>query len=159
MKIVAIDPGKKHLGLAIFGCGELLSCSLVPVHNTLALITIIRSRPADIYVIENQQIYSRLQSKGDPNDILELAHISGMLRGVILLTALVEQRNIQILRPRPREWKGTITKQVHHNRLEQKYPQAVSMMVEQKIPVSKRHNVWDAIGLGDWALKKPVLIC
>ena len=154
MKIVAIDPGKKILGVAVFVHGELVECSLLVVANALSLLTAIKIRQADIYVIENQQIYGRLQQKGDPNDLLELAHISGMLRGFIVSVSRAEQRDVQILRPKPREWKGTITKQVHHNRLEQQYPQAVAMMVEQKIPVSYRHNVWDAIGLGDWALKK-----
>lgn len=93
-------------------------------------------------VVEGQQFYGTAKSKGDPNQLIDLAVVTGVMVGMLGCdyTPLV---------PLPREWKGTIPKDVHHDRLRRDHPEWIAA-VEAETPKSMQHHVWDAVGLLEW---------
>ncbi len=134
--LLAIDPGVNVLGVALFVNGELWDCGLFPVDSPL--------RHADTIVIELPQIYRATRSKAPPEDILQLAFTVGKL---------AERFGQSVVLVRPREWKGTIPKEKHHPRILDKLSDAERARIP-KLSKSLLHNVIDAIGLGQYFLKK-----
>lgn len=136
---LAIDPGR-DTGWALFSTGgDLLDISV--------------SRPkvrAARVIIERPQIYDGTPPK-EANDLITLAlgagryweqyHASGSMVDFVL----------------PHAWKGTIKKDIHHNRLISHMSAREALLVHgalSKIAAGKQHNALDAFGLGKWAFKK-----
>jgi len=129
----SIDPGKHGVGLASWSGSTLLEARYVP--------TEVRLSDVDLVVCEVPQIYPMEKWKGDPNDLIDVAVVAGMHLAKGLRQVMV----------RPREWKGSVPKTIHNNRVLTQLDPLKKAMVDV-IPKTLRHNVVDAIGLGLWYL-------
>jgi hypothetical protein len=97
----------------------------------------------DQLVTEGQQVYGGRSA--DPNDLLPLAYLCGAVH--------VRVPAFQTLMPLPREWKGSLKKEVFTKQILMRlHKDELTVINEVKCPPSKLHNVIDAAGLGLWAL-------
>jgi hypothetical protein len=94
----------------------------------------------DHFLSEIPQVYRAGASKGDPDDLIQLAGVVGVF------SALVSAKVYWGVKPR--EWKGQVPKDVHHARLVKTLSEAERKMIDASAPPSLRHNVLDAVGLG-----------
>lgn len=158
MGLLAIDPGVRLCGWAYFIGAVFMDCGLfetshgkrVPrnalLYNEFRETCMIKD--VTDMIVEIPCVYGTDQQKGDQNDLIHLAYTAGIIVGHI--TAF---RNInKIGRVSPQEWKGSTPKAIHNERVKAKHPEAIPMV--ERVAKSYQHNVWDAIGLGDWALKQ-----
>lgn len=161
-RLIAIDPGVRMCGYAIFNKRKLAEAGIVRtkydnLYSQVFVLTnllsneIIYSKPCvepfNNFVIELPVVYDKKQQKGDPNDLIRLAFVAGAItRG------LCGSHFPRALTPTPREWKGTLKKEIHHERIKRACPEAEPIAL--KTAKTYRHNVYDAIGLGLWALER-----
>lgn len=156
-RLIAVDPGLRHLGVASFTDGLLEEAFLVKNpeksgrgakawhgYNRAAVCGVedylrgMVSR-ANVLVVELQQIYRR--GPGDPDDMLQVAGVAGVIVGMADLDA-------ELVGYRPREWKGSTPKAIFTKRiLARLHPEELAV-VELIKPASLRHNTVDAVGLG-----------
>lgn len=152
--ILAIDPGIRGCGAAVFdgtalhwagyvrntattGNGPFECASMADaVARELVTHTVTR------LVLEWPQIYRAGKGKGDPNDLLCLAGVDAALAGWFRAPGT---------HVRPRAWKGTIDGDKLIKRIKMRVTPAERLCVVLPCP-SLEHNVWDAIGLGLWAV-------
>lgn len=156
--ILAIDPGKRHAGCALFEDGELASAwlskadkkkaeSLGSWHAATALAVneqaVHRTYPdsIDAYVIERPEIYKG-QSVKLSNDCVDLAIVGGALAG---LGALQLTKVHFCL---PKEWKGQVEKQAMVRRIEKRLRDGEYGRVDLPKNKARQTDVWDAIGIG-----------
>lgn len=151
--VLAIDPGIRMCGCSLFVNGAFNECWLVRSKKKDWLESVrdiafqLSYGPyTTLTVIEGQVIYPTDQQKGNPNHIRKTAFATGAYFNA------VEDRAYKMLVPAPAEWKGSVPKSIHNERVKAKHPEAIPMV--ERVAKSYRHNVWDAIGLGDWALKQ-----
>jgi len=97
------------------------------------------------FISEVPQVYRAGASKGDPDDLIQLAGVVGVFAQAFRATTHFGVK--------PREWKGQVPKDVHHARLVKTLTAEEMAMVERAAPPSLRHNVLDAIGIGQWFFK------
>ena len=178
MTLIAIDPGIRGCGVAVFRMARLMTCAYVKnafraplplrVEDAARCAAMARevfewfppglidTRPSP-GVLENQQlvvefpqVYQGGAQKGDPNDLLLLAGVvsalAALCSGIALCTCY-----------RPKEWKGQVPKHIHQRRIEKRLTEVESERVTcdlATVPASLRHNAWDAIGLGLFALDR-----
>ncbi len=91
-------------------------------------------------VIEWPQIYGG-RSKGDPNDLLLLAAVTG----VVINTYL----DAEVTLLKPREWKGQTPKDIQNTRDFAKLTaQEQALVNDKQISKTKLNNVLDAVGIG-----------
>jgi hypothetical protein len=102
------------------------------------------NRP-DYFISEVPQVYRAGASKGDPDDLIQLAGVVGVFAQAFRATTHFGVK--------PREWKGQVPKDVHHARLVKTLTPEELAMVEAAAPPSLRHNVLDAVGIGQWFFK------
>ncbi|NNB84589.1 hypothetical protein [Corallococcus exiguus] len=164
MKLVAIDPGLRHCGVALFDVSSAsLFCAGLPknpepAHGALSLAswvsmagavqTWLRPRVLDEpfqLIIELPRVYSAAHQRGDQNDLIQLAGVVGTLGGA--LTPVAERRSVF-----PRDWKGTLDADAFIERIKQRLGSAEHLRVELPAAQDIHHNVWDAIGIGLHAL-------
>jgi|APCry1669188970_1035186.scaffolds.fasta_scaffold01748_7 hypothetical protein len=155
--ILAIDPGVRALGVALFGgLGQMNLMRAALIRNPIkvgngpevafaACEALVRwlevdARRIETVIVEIPRVYGAAQQKGDQNDLIALAGI-----GYAASTAIVSATNR--VRYFPREWKGTIDADQMTVRIEAKLIPAERQRIE-KCPASLRHNVIDAIGIG-----------
>jgi hypothetical protein len=157
-KLIAIDPGVKMCGFAVFADDELVDAGIVRpskrnrkslFDSAYSMANLLRDKAvlsfADL-VVERMRIYNKLAQEGDPNDLLDVAYVTGIIVGRLACY-------FRTLRtPTAHEWKGNIPKPIHHERIKRDCPQAEPLA--QKTAKTYRHNVYDAIGLGLWAIEK-----
>lgn len=99
----------------------------------------------DVVVAEVPQVYSGSKSKGDPNDLIDLALSAGRILGGLGMGTTVK----------PRAWKGTIEKSKMTEIIKARLSDLERLVVREfqssfGVPASKMHNVYDAIGIGLW---------
>lgn len=161
----AVDPGVCS-GVALFFRGSLVECGAREIPQQLSVYYEVSpgrweftvGPVLDVLVVELPQIYPHM--KGDPNDEITLARNMGKW----------EQANpsSKIVTPYPHTWKGTVPKVVTQYRvlqalgaheLEVLKPTAEERRLIEKGVEKKgsgitgyRHNVYDAVALGLWAL-------
>lgn len=161
--LFTLDPGLRGCGIAYFGDdGTLLHAKYLknPVkkgggpeawlgfmdelqeQNTQGKLPLV----VQTFVSEYPQVYRAGTSKGDPDDLLQLASVVATFASNIVAK--------DYLAVRPREWKGTVPKDVHHARVLKALDDHEKLIVEASAPPSLRHNVFDAVGIGLWWLKK-----
>lgn len=102
----------------------------------------------DYLVIEGQQIYPFSKINHDP--LLKLARLTGML----IRDYKTPEKNILI--PSASQWKGNLTKLTTQEIvLEKLDPLSIERLNNNLsgIPKFLHHNVFDAVGLGLWAIK------
>lgn len=148
--LVAVDPGKRHAGVAYFGHGLLLAASTVRVRRQARLVPevlrwvgLYTTREPSTWVVEAQQDYPGKGGRKRGLDSLrrQVDRLAAEAGAAGLVSAWVA--------PKPAEWKGQVPKEVHHRRLVE-----VLTLGER---TRWRHTVGDldardAIGLGLWAL-------
>lgn len=146
--VLGVDPGKSGFAWALFRDGKLESCGrnseqTIGAFARAALAFGTRLR----VVIERPQIYVQSRWKGDPNDLVDVAMTVGALRH-----ALRESRVELVL---PREWKGTVPKDVMGDRILLSLDVAERERVHM-LGLSKkfRLDVVDAIGIALRALDR-----
>lgn len=137
--LLAIDPGA-FTGWALFEAECLIGCGLVTPSNWGDLVaTATPRRPA--IILEEPTLYPH--SKARPADVmalqLKVGELKGRFEAVGCLVELVQ----------PRSWKGSVPKAISHARASKKLTNAERALVE-----GKRHDVWDAVALGLWRLRR-----
>lgn len=133
MNLIAVDPGALKSALAYFRDGTLRHVKFIPTIDLLE-----GCAWPDEMIIEKPQIYRRSKSKGDPNDLIDIALIAGAWwrasggRAELVL---------------PKKWKGDMEKPQCHARAWRVLTDA-----ERELFVSKSFQtssmVWDYIEHG-----------
>lgn len=101
----------------------------------------------DEVVIEKMKVYEFAKQKGAQGDIVDLAHLGGALTALARRSRLVE----------PASWKGQVPKDVVKGLVEARLSAEELATLEAclaGIAPSKRHNVYDAAGIGLWHLRR-----
>ena len=150
MKLIAIDPGVHHLGLAVFDGKELSYAHFVQATKTLDLITALDSL-ADVFsdtrvVIEQMTTTGNRARRGRTNDLLD---VSVMIGRIFQWAAAGRPELVPI-----RKWKGQATKDVTRNRCLAKLSKYELQVVFLPKDKKRQTDVWDAVGIGLWALKR-----
>jgi len=164
--LVALDPGLRECGVAVFDLdnGELLAAGMPenPERKARGLAAWARMAAAVVRYVselldplrsagtlgsvsvasECPQVYTAGKSKGDPNDLIELAGVVGRVAGGLGATS---ERSYL-----PREWKGTLDGDVMVERIRSRVDERPVERSRVQLPRAqdKHHNVWDAIGVG-----------
>jgi hypothetical protein len=163
--LLSVDPGLTSTGWAAWNRGVLISCGLVRSYERTplqraeetvhALQRLLPYGETVELVIEKPRVYQQRKQKGDPNDLLDIALVIGVIvKGV---------PHHNVIAVEPRTWKGTIRKPRHleayvvHTRLmtslsEGELAQYVKGL--QRCSPSLRHNVADAVGIGAWRIRQ-----
>ncbi len=161
MTHIGVDPDTHGCGVAIdwgYGGGQPLAAFLLQSkartlaeraqemsNNLAAHVARLPGFGRVFLCIEGQQIYRSERSKGDPNDILKLAVVTGAVLGALGTRMALEDIEL----PLPRQWKGGLPKKEHHRRLARDFPHWVEP-VKRDTTDSLQHHVWDAVGLLEW---------
>ena len=150
--MITIDPGLNGCGVAFWGVKELQAAYYLPRNSRVeqkpfGMAETLRSAvesamPVERIIIEKPQIYPSMPVPSD--DLLNLHEMSSIFVGLL-------GRTVEWVRPR--EWKGSVRKEIMTNRLI-----AIMDNTDENgdivLPTAKslQHNVYDAIGIGLWAL-------
>lgn len=156
LNFVAIDPGLRGCGVAWFRDGRLKEAAYVESRERTA-------RGADCFVgmadavhewrlnqdceyhytvIELPQVYQSKHQKGDQDDLVQLAGVVG---------AICQTSGDSVETVRPREWKGTIAKEVMTRRIESRLDEDEKAAIV-RWSAALDHNILDAVGIGLWYL-------
>jgi hypothetical protein len=146
--LATVDPGKQGLAWAIFVDELLVEVGMLEniiFENAYRVLTAVFTRvKPNIAVIEIPQVYQQRLQKGDPNDLIDVAVVAGMVAGTLVPWV---HGPVQLIRPRV--WKGNRPKAVDNRHT----LSVLSAEEKTKIPSgAKRHNVLDAVGIGLWKL-------
>jgi len=173
--ILSVDPGIQKSGWAIFVDNLLTACGVarfqISIKNdklfkedTKRLLAIrqITAKIAAAWeqvmgvmvqpnkmIIEQPEIYNHASRKGDPNDLMPLAILGGVL--------WERMAPNQIIFVKPKLWKGQVPKEVMtkrtHAELSQR-EQNIAIDSFRDLPKDAYHDGYDAIGIGRWYIKK-----
>jgi hypothetical protein len=171
VKLLAIDPGTRHTGIAEFEDGLLQRAFVVEgqgfkgdIENITSLATMIWTDVGDDLdrvVIEWQQVYGGLRAGGrkDPNDLFPLTSLAGALA--------YAYRDAKVSVVKPSEWKGSrndvATALAIYSRLREdeileiEFESELAADIHRAIKDGKgikhkAHNALDAVGIGLHAL-------
>ena len=97
----------------------------------------------DIVVIEGQEIYAGKTK--NPESILRLAQVAGAAVGI---SQTIEHRYL----PRPKEWKGSVPKNIHQERIRAQIANLDPVTCWR--PKSAHSHLWDAVGLAIWGINR-----
>lgn len=150
---LSVDPGLRVSGYAIWLGNTLQSAGLATDSKTLmgpmawremasALLLIVLNKRIDNLFIEIPQVYTASRSKGDPNDLIQIAGVAGAI------TSAIYSPMSTAYGVKPREWKGCVEKSVTENRVRKKLSNAELKTIKFPTAKSLHHNVFDAIGIG-----------
>lgn len=145
--LLAIDPGVHSCGYAVDLDG-VLTVGHESTDYVLGLAE--RLRPRDCFtIVELPQVYSAAKSKGDPEDLIQLARVVGRIEQATYVHGREPCRIV-----RPNEWKGSISKAMHNARIikcaAESLPTVYLAQARHQIaqlPASRAHNAIDALGL------------
>jgi hypothetical protein len=153
--MISVDPGLNGCGVAVWDTGgflvdakylkRIISSQPHTYGMAMGLFECVRGYNSAHYtriVVEKPQIYPHMPVPSD--DLLNLHEMSSIFVGML-------GRPVEWVRPRA--WKGTVKKEIMTNRI-------IAIMNERadgtniELPTAKslQHNVYDACGLGLWAL-------
>lgn len=162
LPLLAIDPGKRALGWAYIGSAGFLVAAGVVRSSEEDTATVARQMmqglrgalaglpAAASLVVEEMQVYKGPQQKGDPNDLIALAYISG---GVHTLPDVKPDAELVLVKPH--RWKGQVPEDIMQKRIEDSLSQLERQLAVaslQSVPAALRHNGWDGIGIAMWGL-------
>ncbi len=161
--MISIDPSWRGTGTAQFDNDSLLLKevhllsvgktkltweSMARLAGSLSLQLYNAHNGARIGIIEVPKVYPHSSKKSadgtehnvDPNDIVRLAYLAGVLApGVETVT--------------PQEWKKQVPKKIHNQRVLSRLNEKERYLIEDyNCPAHLKHNVIDAVGLGLWKL-------
>lgn len=170
--LIAIDPGLNATGWSAWTrCGDshqLVAAGLVQMPASWRLCTVTErsveiarqvlgaaflvTGPAATQVIANATVIELPQqyavtkgTKGDPNDLIDLAALCGTIAGAL------QTSGSRVAYVRPREWKGQTPKDCTEERARARLQPSELARVTLPKAESLQHNVWDAVGIGLWA--------
>lgn len=152
LRILAIDPGTEHCGVAMVksatpgDAGLVAWATLWKTATPRAFVDFVASRGAHdpgIVVFERMQIYHGSKQKGAQEDLVKLLVIGAQLAGA---TQIAFGSSIHSYHPH--EWKGQLPKSVHHERIKKRLSPAELDRIELPKAKTLAHNVWDAVALG-----------
>jgi len=134
--VIAFDPGVTT-GWAEFVDGKLVAAGHL---SKKALLGGTKPLPTAYeftqLVIEQPVFYPDGRNKSRPKDLLTLAILAGEIAGLY-------RRKVEVVEfVTPREWKGSVSKEICHNRMESILTQSEAM--------PSNHNAKDAVGIGLW---------
>lgn len=163
--LLAVDPGTRGCGVALFRNDVLFACAYVKnperagsdFFEVMALAHEVRRWSADHtptttefgfpgrLVLEWPRVYTASKSKGDNNDLMPLVAVDAAV--VALLGAPAR-------RVYPHEWKGTLTKEQTRARIESRLSPGERVAYDEGVRVARSlaHNMIDAVGIGLHAL-------
>lgn len=174
--LLSVDPGVRRCGCALWEGPELRAAALVDVdprnkrswyHAVHDLSYAIRRwswkrLPAVLHlvnrlVVEMPQTYGGRAERGDANDLIMLAYSVGQI--------VARSPADEMLLVHPREWKGSVPKSTSKAEYERNgYVIELRARRELGAEVSRvdlpptawrtKLDVWDAVGIGLWDLKK-----
>jgi len=158
VSIVSIDPGLHVCGVALweheFG-NKLIWAGLVKndkAYNRTMIYAVERKladlcghKLPDRLAIEIPQVYVRSRSKGDPNDLIQLATVVGAFD--YWFQGLVFQY-------KPHDWKGSTPKDVTKARAKKRLTTDEQKRIETVSAEGLMHNVWDSVALGLFHLRR-----
>jgi hypothetical protein len=166
LRLLAVDPGIRGCGAALFEDRELVKAGYVKNgvkegDNPKAILSMALELmnwigdwwKAPFYykpgeqelVIEWPQVYRAGKLKGDPNDLLPLAGIGCALGAYLELHGAT-------VRYLPREWKGQLPKDVVQRRVIERL--SLEEVANIELAGARSHNIYDAVGLGLFHLKR-----
>lgn len=146
--ILSVDPGLRGCGVALWDAGRLAQAAYVEnpmktgrgpaayraMGDELSKLTVWGSEPLHV-VLELPRVYP--VSKGDPNDLIDLAGVVGAIAGCMADTCSHYE---------PAQWKGQVPKTIMAKRILSKLSKAELDNVQHV--GYKDHNTIDAIGIG-----------
>ena len=157
--VFCLDPGLRGSGFAYFAGGELRHAAYVknehegrgpPAHRAMARAVypkLLSNGQSPVCLVEFPQVYPDMQHvKGGLNALNDLLDVAGVAAAV----AAVCPSHYSVRFFLPREWKGTIAKDIMTERIRRSLTER-----ERRCIVSvgsKDHNTLDAIGIGLHAL-------
>lgn len=97
-------------------------------------------------VVERPQVYDPRLQKGDQADIVATSVRAGVLLQRFRPWGRLDAERL----PTPREWKGSVDKDVHNARVLAKLSPEERARIP-KLPKKELHNLIDAVGLALWA--------
>lgn len=137
MRLIAIDPGAKNLGVAYFENSVLWRAWLHPTAERFGLANIC----PQVVVIEKMQVFV---GRSVAKDLIDLSIISGEIAG-----AMFNAYGTRAYYYTGATWGGQTPKEVKNARVIQTLEkQGTLSCVEIPRAKSLAHNVWDAVGLG-----------
>ncbi len=153
---VAVDPGLRGCGVAWFQDGTLAEAVYIPseelhergarcfvvMANAVYQWRAIRNITGLPVLVELPQVYHSKHQKGDQDDLIQLAGVVG----AICQTSCDCVRTV-----RPREWKGTVAKDVMTRRIESRLDDLERAAIV-RWSAALDHNTLDAVGIGLWQL-------
>ena len=146
--IVAIDPGKRGVGIAVGDDGILWRAAFcadgAPSGIANTVIFLIGREPVDTVVLEVPQVYRAGVSEGDPNDLVTVVTTGAFVAGFL------QPRHLETVAPR--QWKGTLD---GDGFIETRIKPTLTAVEHERVllPSAKKtlgHNVYDAVGLLLW---------
>lgn len=166
MRVLAIDPGLRGCGVAVYLDGtlehawytenpervldgpaawEIMSCAVFLAVDRIVVPLGTPTPEFDVGVFEVPQVYRLSRQKGDPNDLISLAGVVGSVSASMPCFKRIGVH--------PAQWKGQVPKAIHHKRI------VSSLSANEKKSIqlpskSLQHNVWDAIGLAQWWVQR-----
>ncbi len=152
MRLIAIDPGVHHCGLAVFDDEVLGHAQIVLATEKRSLITAL-NHATDVFVdtrvvIEQMTTTGNRARRGRTNDLLNVS---------VMIGRIFEWADNSYGHPELvpiRKWKGQATKTVTFNRCQKKLSDDELKVVDLPKDKKRQTDVWDAIGIGLWALKR-----
>jgi hypothetical protein len=143
------DPGKHHVGWAIFDGNRLATCGLdqwkAGEYAELKVERILENIRATALI--ELPVASRGRTV-DANDLIDVAITVGRV-----VQALGPHTTVELIPPR--DWKGTVDPDVMIERIKNRLaPDEGINLQNVQLKSSLRHNVIDAIGLGLWRLNR-----
>jgi hypothetical protein len=150
--LISIDPGVWACAWAVFQEGVLKNAgnerfpSSLPktIQNAASWFGgIFAWETYEKLVIEYPQVYQGRFQKGDPNDLIDLSIIVGGIVG-----SFEGAQGVDLVKPA--QWKGQVPKRVTKTRAR------AALSDEEYIDKLKTadHNIWDAVGIGLWYLRR-----
>ena len=139
--VVAIDPGKKHFGWALFLNGELMNCGTDHNDRPDMLVKMAISRATPRLILTCYGIIPDLvmEKPEDYRGNRKVESLEGLRYLCKMLDKLVGVKKFYF----PKEWKAQVPKGVHHKRLV-----AFLNAAETRVWDKADHNAKDAVGIG-----------
>jgi hypothetical protein len=149
--ILSVDPGVKHVGLALWDDGELQRAWLAKTELP-AICQDISDHTSPLFleevVVERMQIYPGMRLRGDPNDLVSVTIVGAELVGMLRAGLRFPWPGMIATYVYPRSWKGNLKKNAHHPRIMAALSQEEISMIELPRAKALAHNIIDAVGLG-----------
>ena len=162
-RFACIDPGLRGCGVSVFFEGEVEKAAYVknPVETgegftaytvmATAVSDYLLGHSYDKLIIEHPRVYpGSAQQKGDLNDLLSVVAVGSAIAATLVSSAYY-YGDIETVYPS--DWKGNTPKEVMTDRIRRALA-SEELSAMAPCAASLKHNVYDAIGIGLWKLKR-----